>query len=131
VFAGVITTLWITGTAANVADVNVLGEPFFAQPFPGLVADLAGGRRDCPRVAPRADTMAANAMGVDGGADLLLYLWFIISGLLIFASHLKIRRLGLELTELARCVAIRDAERMGYEAKARVDAAGARKTART
>ncbi|MDD5577897.1 MAG: DUF2304 family protein [Methylobacter sp.] len=55
---------------------------------------------------PEKATMIANTLGVGRGADLLLYLWFLLSALLILLLHLKLKSYHQELTELARYIAI-------------------------
>ena len=56
-------------------------------------------------------TSAAHLLGVGRGADLLLYLWFTISVLLILALYLRLMRLQDQLTELVRQLAIHEHER--------------------
>jgi hypothetical protein len=59
---------------------------------------------------PTKATIIANALGVGRGADLLLYLWFLLSALLILLLHLKLKSFHQELTELARHIAIASAQ---------------------
>ena len=60
--------------------------------------------------APGHANVVAAWMGVGRGADLILYLWVVMSFLMVINLHLKIRS-TLELaTDLARAVAITNAE---------------------
>lgn len=56
--------------------------------------------------APEQSNALAHAVGVGRGADLLFYLWVIITLALIMFMYLKIQRLSHRLTELARAVAL-------------------------
>lgn len=58
---------------------------------------------------PEMASLIANELGVGRGADLLLYLWFLLSALLILLLHLKLKSFHQELTELARHIAISSA----------------------
>ncbi|GAA5180699.1 hypothetical protein GCM10025771_25830 [Niveibacterium umoris] len=60
---------------------------------------------------PELATTVAHSAGVGRGADLLLYLWFAVSGLLLVGAYLRIRRLSEEVTELARAVALANPRR--------------------
>jgi hypothetical protein len=60
---------------------------------------------------PDLATEIANLLGVGRGADLLLYIWFAVSGVLLLGAYLRIRRLSEELTELVRAVALMQAGR--------------------
>ena len=50
--------------------------------------------------------MLADLVGVGRGADLILYLWVLISLLILFNLHLKLRSQMELITELAREVAL-------------------------
>jgi hypothetical protein len=56
--------------------------------------------------APEQANAVAEAVGVGRGADLLFYLWVIITLALIMFMYLKIQRLSRRLTELTRAVAL-------------------------
>jgi hypothetical protein len=56
--------------------------------------------------APEQTNALAHAVGVGRGADLLFYLWVIITLALIMFMYLKIQRLSRRLTQLARAVAL-------------------------
>ena len=56
--------------------------------------------------APEQATAVAEALGVGRGADLLFYLWVIITLALIMFMYLKIQRLSRRLTQLTRAVAL-------------------------
>ena len=47
----------------------------------------------------------ANYAGIESGAHLLLYLWIIISGIIISGLHAKIRIISRDITKLTRVVA--------------------------
>lgn len=55
-------------------------------------------------------TMLANLIGVGRGADLLLYVWVVMSFLIIINLHHKLRQLMEFLTILSRKIAIFEAE---------------------
>jgi small membrane protein len=58
---------------------------------------------------PRYSTIIANYLGVGRGADLLLYLFFMISVVFIFLVHIKFRQHDLLITSLARSIALSNA----------------------
>lgn len=76
----------------------------------GAALALASTAAILPVWMPQWATEVANLLGVGRGTDLLLYLWFTISVLLILAMYLRLMRLQDQLTELVRQVAIRDFE---------------------
>jgi hypothetical protein len=55
---------------------------------------------------PDTTSRVAQWLGIGRGADLLLYIWIVISGLLILGLHLKLVTQDRRLTELARAIAI-------------------------
>ena len=58
---------------------------------------------------PEQATVVAHALGVGRGADLLFYLWVIITLALIMFMYLKIQSLARRVTRLARAVALEHA----------------------
>jgi len=76
----------------------------------GAALALASAAAVLPVWLPQWATRFANLFGVGRGTDLLLYLWFTISVLLILALYLRLMRLQDQLTELVRQVAVRDFE---------------------
>jgi len=56
--------------------------------------------------APEQTTQLAAVLGVGRGADLLLYLWVVITLALIVFLYLKIVQLSRRLTELTRAQAL-------------------------
>jgi hypothetical protein len=56
--------------------------------------------------SPEQANALAHWAGVGRGADLLFYLWVIITLALIMFMYLKIQRLSRRLTQLARAVAL-------------------------
>jgi len=58
---------------------------------------------------PQHTTAVAQALGVGRGADLVLYLWVVISIAIGFNLHVKLARESRRTTLLARHLAIRDA----------------------
>lgn len=59
---------------------------------------------------PNHATVIAHAMGIGRGADLIFYIWIVISSAILLNLHFKVRS-NLELvTSLARKVAIGEAE---------------------
>lgn len=63
---------------------------------------------------PEAANTIAGVVGIGRGADLLLYCWVIISLLMAFVLNARIHFLHRELTELARAVALKDAQTASY-----------------
>ena len=55
---------------------------------------------------PDSSNQLAHLVGVGRGADLILYLWLLISLLILFNLHLKLRSQMELITELAREVAL-------------------------
>ena len=62
-------------------------------------------------IFPEQTNSVANYLGVGRGADLLLYLWFAISSLMIFFVFVRLRTNHRELTRLARSIAIQGAKK--------------------
>lgn len=60
-------------------------------------------------VFPERANLVANYLGVGRGADLLLYLWFAISSLMIFFVFVRLRANHREITALVRAIAIQSA----------------------
>lgn len=58
---------------------------------------------------PESTSKVAMAVGVGRGVDLMLYVWLMVSGLLILVLHLKLVQQDRRLTELARAMAIANA----------------------
>ena len=89
----------------------------------GLVAVLVGAQQTTSRLvrlsilavlavgmflvwAPETTNRLAGALGVGRGADLMLYLWVVITLALILFLYLKILRLGRRITRLTRALAL-------------------------
>ena len=56
--------------------------------------------------APEQANALAQAVGVGRGADLLFYLWVVITLALILFMYLKIQRLSRRVTRLTRALAL-------------------------
>jgi len=56
--------------------------------------------------APETTNRLAGALGVGRGADLILYLWVVITLALILFLYLKILRLARRITQLTRALAL-------------------------
>jgi small membrane protein len=59
---------------------------------------------------PERTSDLATLVGVGRGTDLMLYVWVLVSALLILVLHLKLVNHARRLTELARSIAITNAE---------------------
>jgi small membrane protein len=59
---------------------------------------------------PSQANQLAELVGIGRGADLILYMWVLISLLILFNLHLKLRSQMELITELARDVALLQAE---------------------
>ena len=64
---------------------------------------------------PSQANMLAEMVGIGRGADLILYLWVLISLLILFNLHLKPRSRDGAITELAREVALLRTELSGRD----------------
>jgi hypothetical protein len=60
---------------------------------------------------PDHATVIAHAMGIGRGADLIVYIWIVISLAILLNLHFKVRSSLEVVTSLARMVAIAEAER--------------------
>lgn len=61
--------------------------------------------------SPGQATTIANYLGIGRGADLIYYIWVVLSLALFINLHLKLREHNALLTQLARQVAIAEAQR--------------------
>jgi hypothetical protein len=59
--------------------------------------------------APEQTTVVSRAVGVGRGADLVLYVWVVISLALMLVLYLKIVQMGRKVTQLARALALSQA----------------------
>lgn len=59
---------------------------------------------------PEHANSVAHILGVGRGADLLLYMWFPVSSFMLLLMNLKTNRLHRELTEIARAIALANAQ---------------------
>ncbi len=59
---------------------------------------------------PDETTALARLVGVGRGTDLILYLWIVISIIFILILHLRVNRLNSVITDLARHVALTEAD---------------------
>ena len=62
---------------------------------------------------PEETIVIANKLGVGRGTDLLLYLCFVTGSILIVLIHIKFRHQSIEITELARAIALANPMRPG------------------
>ena len=79
-------------------------------PIAGLLIVLAAAASLVFVWQPALVTTVANWLGVGRGTDLVLYLWVLVSTAEFLLLHQKIFRQSRLITELARHVAIREAE---------------------
>jgi len=56
--------------------------------------------------APEQANVLAQAVGVGRGADLLFYLWVVITLALVLFMYMKIQRLSRRVTRLTRAIAL-------------------------
>jgi hypothetical protein len=59
---------------------------------------------------PDTTSVIARWVGVGRGADLVMYLWIVLTLLFIVRLHLKIRELSEAMTRVARRIALNDSE---------------------
>lgn len=67
---------------------------------------------------PEYSTIIANQLGVGRGADLLLYLLFILMIALILLAHGKFRQHDILITNLARSIALANPKTKGFRENA-------------
>jgi small membrane protein len=58
---------------------------------------------------PDDSTRLASLVGIGRGADLLFYLWFVVSAALILVLHVKLGHQGRQIVKLARHIALAEA----------------------
>ena len=58
---------------------------------------------------PQSTSDVATLVGVGRGTDLMLYVWIMVSAMLVLVLHLKMVQQDRRLTELARAIAIANA----------------------
>ncbi len=58
---------------------------------------------------PNQTTVVASHFGIGRGADLMLYLWVLLSIIILLNVHLRLRSLNDRLIELTRQLALREA----------------------
>ena len=63
---------------------------------------------------PAHATLLAEAVGIGRGVDLIIYVWVVISLLIVFNLHLKLRSQMELITGLAREIAILKVASTGY-----------------
>ena len=56
--------------------------------------------------APEQTTVISKAVGVGRGADLVLYVWVVISLALMLVLYLKVVQMGRKVTQLTRAIAL-------------------------
>ena len=61
-------------------------------------------------IKPELSTQVAQYLGVGRGSDLVLYLWMAVSLLLLANIHFRLRSQNAMITQLAREIAIQEAE---------------------
>lgn len=59
---------------------------------------------------PDITSRIALLVGVGRGADLIMYVWIVLNLLFILRLHIKLREQSEALTQLARAVALKDAD---------------------
>ena len=68
---------------------------------------------------PESTSEVAGWLGIGRGVDLMLYVWLMVSAMLILVLHLKLVQQDRKLTELARAMAIANAHTPEHEAQPR------------
>jgi len=68
---------------------------------------------------PESTSEVASWVGIGRGVDLMLYVWIMVSAMLILVLHLKLVQQDRKLTELARAMAIANAHTPEHEAEPR------------
>ncbi len=61
-------------------------------------------------LAPNTATALANRLGIGRGADLVFYLWILLSLVVALNLHLKLRASNERMAALVRALALREAE---------------------
>lgn len=65
---------------------------------------------------PDVSTSLALAIGIGRGADLMLYLWILVTFAVLLNLHVKLARIHILITDLARAFAVRQPLMPGSEA---------------
>lgn len=65
---------------------------------------------ECLVLAPDTATRLANRLGIGRGADLVFYLWILLSLVVALNMHLKLRASNERMAALVRALALREAE---------------------
>jgi len=73
----------------------------------GILAVLAAGAFFV--WAPETTNAIAHVLGVGRGADLILYLWVVITLALMLLLYLKLTRMARRITQLTRAIALMQA----------------------
>jgi hypothetical protein len=60
-------------------------------------------------LAPNTATLLANRLGIGRGADLVFYLWILLSLVIALNLHLKLRASHEQMAALVRALALREA----------------------
>lgn len=71
---------------------------------------------------PQGTNDVAHAVGIGRGADLILYLWVILSMLVSLNLHLRVKTQAGQITELARAIALLEARQDSQGENTRVPA---------
>jgi hypothetical protein len=64
---------------------------------------------ECMVLVPNTATLLANRLGIGRGADLVFYLWILLSLVIALNLHLKLRASQEQMAALVRALALRDA----------------------
>lgn len=78
------------------------------RPVVALLWILVLGAAAVAMVYPDATTLVARRVGIQRGADLILYSFVLVSGFLFLWGYGRIRRLNQQVTILVRELALRD-----------------------
>ncbi|MEM9085226.1 MAG: DUF2304 domain-containing protein [Pseudomonadota bacterium] len=60
--------------------------------------------------SPDTTSVVAKLVGIGRGADLIIYLWILLSLFLILKLHIKLRSQSETITSLARHIALKEAD---------------------
>lgn len=74
----------------------------------GVISALAGAYFV---VFPEHATAVAGWLGIGRGADFILYIWLLLSLMLLLNVHVKLRSTQIQMTRLARHIALMEAHR--------------------
>ena len=99
----------LSGLLVLIAALGLLQRAY--SPFVGACTPLIAAAGIYLVWRPEDASHVANMLGVGRGADLVFYVWTLLSLFMLLGVYLKIQRYHEQLTGLARAIALHEAEK--------------------